>query len=52
MGSSVGAGGTTNVTGFVYDNLTGIATVTSVGHGVTTGDIVELERNCIYVSWR
>ena len=40
--ASVGAGGTTNVTGFVYDNLTGIATVTSVGHGVTTGDIVEL----------
>jgi len=40
--ASVGAGGTTNITGFVYDNLTGIATVTSVGHGVTTGDIVEL----------
>ena len=42
METSVGAGGTTNITGFVYDNLTGIATVTSVGHGVTTGDIVEL----------
>jgi len=41
--ASVGAGGTTNVTNFTYDKLTGIATVTSVGHGVTTGDIVELE---------
>ena len=40
--ASVGAGSTTNITGFVYDNLTGIATITSVGHGVTTGDIVEL----------
>ena len=40
--ASVASGSTTNVTGFVYDNLTGIATVTSVGHGVTTGDIVEL----------
>jgi hypothetical protein len=39
---SVAAGATTNITGFIYDNLTGLSTVTSVGHGVTTGDIIKL----------
>lgn len=40
---SVASGSTTNITGFLYDNTTGISTITSVGHGVTTGDIVKLE---------
>jgi hypothetical protein len=40
---SVPSGNITNVTGFIYDNVTGLSTVTSVGHGVTTGDIVRLE---------
>ena len=40
---SVASGTTTNITGFVYDNLTGLSTVTAVGHGVTTGDIIKLD---------
>lgn len=40
---SVASGSTTNITGFLYDNTTGISTITSVGHGVTTGDIVKLQ---------
>ncbi len=40
---SVPSGSVTNVTGFIYDNVTGLSTVTSVGHGVTTGDIVKLQ---------
>jgi len=39
---SIAAGSTSNITGFIYDNLTGLSTITSVGHGVTTGDIVRL----------
>jgi hypothetical protein len=39
---SVASGSTTNITGFIYDNLTGLSTVTAVGHGVTTGDIIKL----------
>jgi len=39
---SVASGTTTNITGFIYDNLTGLSTVTSVGHGVTTGDVIRL----------
>lgn len=40
---SIASGSTTNVTGFIYDNITGLSTITSVGHGVTTGDIVTLD---------
>ena len=40
---SIPSANITNITGFVYNNVTGISTVTSVGHGVTTGDIVRLE---------
>ena len=40
---SIPSGSVTNITGFVYDNVTGLSTVTSVGHGVTAGNIVRLE---------
>jgi len=39
---SVAGGSQSNITDFVYDNTTGLSTITSVGHGVTTGDIVKL----------
>ncbi len=40
---SVESGTVTNITNFVYDNTTGLSTITSVGHGVTTGDIIKLQ---------
>lgn len=40
---SVASGSTTNITGFLYDNVTGISTITAIGHGVTTGNIVKLQ---------
>jgi hypothetical protein len=39
---TIPAGNFKNITGFDYTASTGIATITSVGHGVTTGDIVRL----------
>jgi hypothetical protein len=40
---SVASGSQTNITNFIYDNVTGLSTITSVGHGVTTGDVIKLQ---------
>lgn len=40
---SKASGSIVNITGFLYDNTTGISTITAVGHGVTTGDVVKLQ---------
>jgi len=36
-------GSATNITNFVYDNTTGLTTVTSASHGLAIGDAVEIE---------
>lgn len=39
---SVATGDPKNITNFVYDNTTGLSTITAAGHGVDVGDIVKL----------
>jgi len=45
------SGGSTAITGFVYDNTTGYTTVTSTSHALAIGDYVKLDAitvSCVY----